>query len=98
MFLSAALAVSVSAQTRGGISAREFFLFHLRCEHHDPSVDKALQVVGITIGPAAPPKTRSVATVELRNSAVKTITAFVFTKRRGATGWYLASGEDFLYD
>jgi hypothetical protein len=82
--------VALNAQTRGGISAREFSISHSPCEHrHVPDVEKAIHV-SVDSGP--------VSTMELHNISAKPITAFVYTARKGATGWYGASGEDLIYD
>jgi len=103
--LGAAVAVTVPGQDHQlptGIVIRDFSVTDSPCAYkHDSSVEKVLQTVRVVISTAKPSRASSVATLELRNNSVKTITAYVFNytfTHGGKTDYYGALGEDFVYE
>jgi hypothetical protein len=104
LFLGATLAPNLSAQALkplGGVLVGDFSITDSPCAYkRNPSVEKAVAVLRLTVVPSKPSKTGSDSFFELRNISQKTITAYVFSYaavRRGRKTYYQGIGEDFLY-
>src|SRR6267154_678751 len=95
-------ALAQDQQSPPGIVIRDFSVTDSPCRYkHDGAVEEALQTVRIVTNAAKSSPDGQVATVELRNKAAKTITAYVLNytfAHNGKTDYYDGHGVDLVYE
>jgi len=95
-------ALAQDQQSSLGIVIRDFSVTDSPCRYkHDGAVEEALQTVRIVTNAAKSSPDGQVATVELRNKAAKTITAYILNytfAHDGKTDYYGGHGADLVYE